>query len=216
MRCRLTPTLAGVGQRDHVALTFDDGPDPESTPDFLAELERLGWSATFFVLGAEVRRNPGLAAEIHARGHELAVHGDRHVSHLRRPYPWTVADVARARDTVAEVTGEEPRWFRPPYGAVSASSILASRRAGLQMVLWTTWGLDWRRQSTGATVAHDVERTFHPGATVLLHDSDITSAPGSWRSALDALAPLAERWSGSGLSVGPLRDHGLPDPRHHR
>jgi peptidoglycan-N-acetylglucosamine deacetylase len=209
VRRGLFPRLAGLGRPDHVALTFDDGPDPLSTPPILDELDRLGWKATFFCLGSQVRRSPGLARELAQRGHEVAVHGDNHRSHLLRPAPWTVADVDRARGTIEDLVGVTPRWFRPPYGAVSLSSVLAGRRTGLRMVLWTTWGVDWRDDSTATTVAEKVEHTFRPGATVLLHDSDITSAPGSWRSTLEALPILAERWDKAGLAVGRLSEHGL-------
>jgi peptidoglycan-N-acetylglucosamine deacetylase len=208
-RCRFLPRLSGVGRADHVALTFDDGPDPASTPQVLEELDSLGWKATFFVLGSRVREARGLTREIVARGHELGIHGDRHTSHLRRPATWTVPDVCKARQTVEDVTGNSPRWFRPPYGALSASSLVAARRARLELVLWTTWGRDWRGDSTGASVAATVGRTFVPGATVLLHDSDITSASGSWKATLDALPILAEAWHHSGLTVGPLHDHGV-------
>ena len=73
----------GSGVPGHVALTFDDGPDPASTPKFLEALDDLGWHATFFMLGDMARRSPGLAAEVAAAGHEVAVHGDRHRSQLR-------------------------------------------------------------------------------------------------------------------------------------
>ncbi|MDQ1373363.1 MAG: peptidoglycan-N-acetylglucosamine deacetylase, partial [Actinomycetota bacterium] len=76
--------LAGTGTRDHLALTFDDGPDPASTPQILDELDRLDWKATFFVLGEQVRRTPSLAAELIAAGHEIASHGDSHRNHLLR------------------------------------------------------------------------------------------------------------------------------------
>ena len=85
MRCRLLPRLSGVGNPTHVALTFDDGPDPRSTPPILDALDNLGWRATFFCLGSQVRRAPGLTQELIQRGHEVAVHGDSHRSHLRRP-----------------------------------------------------------------------------------------------------------------------------------
>src|SRR4029077_10585409 len=78
MRCRFLPRLSGVGDPTHVALTFDDGPDPVSTPPLLDALEALGWNATFFCLGSQVRRSPGLTKELVSRGHELAVHGDSH------------------------------------------------------------------------------------------------------------------------------------------
>jgi peptidoglycan/xylan/chitin deacetylase (PgdA/CDA1 family) len=209
MRCRLAPRLSGVGRPDHVALTFDDGPDRSSTPAFLDALDGLGWRATFFVLGSQVRRARGLTAELVARGHEVGIHGDVHTSHLRRPLWWTTDDVRRARDLVADVTGTTPRWFRPPYGAVASSSLVAAHRAGLQTVLWTSWGRDWRADATPATVVATVEGMRRPGATLLLHDSDVTSAPGSWRAALGALPILGERWAEEGLRVGPLGLHGI-------
>jgi len=211
-RCRLLPRLSGVGEANHIALTFDDGPDPASTPAVLGALDEMGWQATFFCLGMQAHRSPGLARELSDRGHEVAVHGYDHRSHLLRSPAATVDDVRRARDCLEDVTGQKMRWFRPPYGGVALPSILAGSRAGLQMVLWTTWGIDWRPDSSGETVSENVIRTFHPGATVLLHDSDITSAPGSWRSTVAALPRLAERWAAAGLSVGPLREHGIARP----
>jgi len=196
-----------------VALTFDDGPDPRSTPVFLEALDRLGWRATFFMLGSMVERAPSLAAEVAAAGHEVAVHGYRHRSELLR-LPRAVAhDLVRSVDVISSATGREPRWFRPPYGSLSAGGVLAARRHGLRSVLWTTWGRDWRAEATPATVVADVARHLGPGATVLLHDSDCTSAPGSWRSALGALDPLEELFSGCGLAVGTLADHGLGTDR---
>jgi peptidoglycan/xylan/chitin deacetylase (PgdA/CDA1 family) len=209
MRCRLLPRLAGVGDPVHVAVTFDDGPDPVATPAVLQALDRLGWHATFFCLGNQVRRSPGLTKELVSRGHEVAVHGDTHGSHLRRPVTSTVPDVIRARDTIEAVGGAPVRWFRPPYGAVSSATLVAARRSGLQLVLWTTWGLDWQRRATGPTVAANIERTYCPGATVLLHDSDITSTPGSWRATIAALPLLAEMWAAAGLQVGTLGEHGV-------
>ncbi len=211
MRCRLLPRLSGVGNPTHVALTFDDGPDPRSTPPILDALDNLGWRATFFCLGSQVRRAPGLTQELIQRGHEVAVHGDSHRSHLRRPLTSVGPDVIRARDTIEDVTGASARWLRPPYGAVSSATVVAARRSGLQLVLWTTWGLDWRPNATGRSVAANVDRTFRSGATVLLHDSDITSTRGSWRSTLSALPLLAERWAAAGLKVGTLAEHGVVD-----
>jgi peptidoglycan/xylan/chitin deacetylase (PgdA/CDA1 family) len=196
-----------VGAADHVALTFDDGPDPVSTPRIMDALDGLGWRATFFCLGAQVEKAPGLVKELASRGHEIGVHGYRHTSHLRRPAPWAVKDVARARDLVSEITGRPPKWFRPPYGAVSAATLVAARATGLRLILWTSWGLDWQPGATGATIAANVNRTWVPGATVLLHDSDLTSAAGSWRATLAALPLLSDCWAERGLSVGSLGEH---------
>jgi peptidoglycan/xylan/chitin deacetylase (PgdA/CDA1 family) len=209
VRVRAAPGLAGIGRPDHFAMTFDDGPDLTSTPAVLDALDRLGWKATFFLLGSMVRTAGSLPAGIVAEGHEVAVHGDRHRSHLWRTLPGAVADVRRARDAVVAATGVEPRWFRPPYGTLSAPALAAGRRAGLRTVLWTAWGRDWREQATPESIVDDVVAGWRPGATVLLHDSDCTSAPGSWKRTVDALPRLADAFAARGLTVGPLRDHGL-------
>ncbi|MCZ9345882.1 polysaccharide deacetylase family protein, partial [Streptomyces sp. TRM76130] len=139
-RRRWLPGLAGLGRANHVALTFDDGPDPVSTPRFLDALDDIGVRATFFVLGENVARHPGVADETVRRGHELAVHGWVH----DRPWlPSPVRDareVARAARAVYDVTGRWPYWYRPPYGVLTSGRWAAARRAGLRPVLWTAWG----------------------------------------------------------------------------
>ncbi|HEX8770040.1 MAG TPA: polysaccharide deacetylase family protein, partial [Acidimicrobiales bacterium] len=192
VRRKFLPALAGIGDSDRVALTFDDGPDPRSTPAFLAALDDLGWKATFFMIGPMVRRAPTLAAEIASAGHEIAVHGERHTSHLWRSPRDLDRDLARAAGTLTEATGQPLRWFRPPYGELTAGSLIAARRQSLQPVLWTAWGRDWRTRATADSVATDVARGLHPGATVLLHDSDCMSSPGSWRATLASLPVLAD------------------------
>jgi peptidoglycan/xylan/chitin deacetylase (PgdA/CDA1 family) len=205
----LLPRLHGVGRPDHLALTFDDGPDPRSTPAFLDALAGLGWTATFFMLGSMVRRAPALAAEVAAAGHEVGVHADEHRSHLTLPPGAVMDDLTRAVEEVGHATGTRPRWFRPPYGTVSGGTLLAARRLDLQLVLWTSWGKDWRAAATPASVIGELERDLGPGATVVLHDSDCVSAPGAWQAALGALPLLAERVHARDWKVGPLRDHGV-------
>lgn len=210
LRRRLYPALAGVGDAGHVALTFDDGPDPASTPQFLDTLATRGIRATFFVLGRMLAEAPDLGVGLVAAGHEVGVHGWEHRNLLART-PWATADdLARARDLVWEVTGVRPRWFRPPYGVLSAAAVQGARRLGLETVLWTSWGKDWSAHATPASVFSTVTRDLEGGGTILLHDSDCTSAPGAWHSALGALPALLDHCADRGLAVGPLGEHGLP------
>jgi peptidoglycan/xylan/chitin deacetylase (PgdA/CDA1 family) len=209
---RISPGLAGVGSRGHVALTFDDGPDPGSTPQFLDVLDSLGLHATFFMLGDMARRAPGLAAEVAAAGHEIGVHGDTHRSQLRLAPRTVAADIERARDAVAHATGTAPVWFRPPYGTLSLGGVRGARRAGLRPVLWTAWGRDWRAEATADSVVADVLHGYVDGGTVLLHDSDCTSAPECWHSALGALPRLADELHARSLRVGPVGEHGIAIP----
>jgi peptidoglycan/xylan/chitin deacetylase (PgdA/CDA1 family) len=212
LRNRVMPRLAGKGRADHVALTFDDGPDPKSTPSFLRLLAARRVRATFFLLGSEAHRSPELVREIAAAGHEIGVHGWLHRPLLLRGPRATYADLARARDTVAEITGRRPTLFRPPYGVMSGSAHMAARRLGLTPVLWTCWGEDWTAKATPESVHRTVVTDLYGGGTILLHDSDCTSAPGAWRSALGALPRVLDTCEERGYEVGPLRDHGSPGP----
>jgi peptidoglycan/xylan/chitin deacetylase (PgdA/CDA1 family) len=203
------PRLAGRGDPGHVALTFDDGPDPGSTPKFLDMLAGRGVRATFFMLGSRVARAPGLAAEVVAAGHEAGVHGfDHRYLPLRGPLA-TRSDLTRATELIAETTGSQPRFFRPPYGVLSGPALLAARQLGLTPVLWGAWGREWDPGATGDTVFKCLLRGLDGGVTVLLHDSDSVS-PSLTPGALAALPRLLDECDGRGLRVGPLDDHGLP------
>ncbi|GGW46007.1 polysaccharide deacetylase familiy protein [Streptomyces lucensis JCM 4490] len=210
VRLRLFPALSGTGRRRHVALTFDDGPDPESTPRFLDALDDLGVRATFFLLGEHVVRHPELARETARRGHEPAVHGWTH-DRPWRPAPLRDAEeLARTVRAVRDATGHRPRWYRPPYGILTAGRWSAARRAGLRTVLWSAWGKDWTADATPSSVRAHVAADLRGGGTILLHDSDRHAAPGCWHSALGALPALVESCRRAGLTIGPLHEHGAP------
>ncbi|MGH3886859.1 MAG: polysaccharide deacetylase family protein [Pseudonocardiaceae bacterium] len=207
LRAAVCPDLAGLGRPGSVALTFDDGPDPDGTPAVLDALDRLGWTATFFMLGEQVARYPELAARVVAAGHEAAVHGLRHRNHLTRGPVDVYRDITGAAAVITAATGVRPTWFRPPYGVLTLGSLVAARRARLQPVLWTAWGRDWETRSP-AQVAGTVTRQLRPGGTVLLHDSDCAArVAGSWQSTVRALPRLAELTDRLGCTVGPLRGH---------
>jgi peptidoglycan-N-acetylglucosamine deacetylase len=208
VRRALFPGLAGEGDPGHVALTFDDGPDPAATPRFAELLADRGVHATFFLLGEMVARAPGLAADLVAAGHEVAVHGWEHRYLPPRAPGATFADLRRATELITTAAGTRPRLFRPPYGVLSGSALLAARRLGLVPVLWGAWGREWSPGSTPASVYASLSARLRGGITVLLHDSDCTSPPGSWRAALGALPMLLDECASRGLSVGPLAQHG--------
>jgi peptidoglycan/xylan/chitin deacetylase (PgdA/CDA1 family) len=210
VRLRLFPGLSGAGDPGRVALTFDDGPDPASTPRFIEVLAAHRVRATFFLIGSMLARTPGLGGDLVAAGHEVAVHGWTHRNLLLRDPYSTYRELARTRDLVAAATGATPRFFRPPYGVLTAPALVAARRLGLTPVLWTCWGRDWTRDATPRSVLTTVRRGLAGGGTVLLHDSDCTSAPDSWRATLAGLPDLLADCARRGWQVGPLREHGLP------
>ncbi len=209
VRRALFPRLAGQGAADHVALTFDDGPDPAATPGFIDLLDSRGVHATFFLLGSMVAKAPGLAADIAAAGHEVGVHGWDHQYLVLRGPRATRDDLTRARDIIANASGRVPTLFRPPYGVLSTSALVTARALGLTPVLWTCWGREWAPGSTPESVFAVLTANLAGGGTVLLHDSDCTSPPGSARAALGALPMLLDECAGRGLRVGTVGQHGI-------
>jgi peptidoglycan-N-acetylglucosamine deacetylase len=193
VRRMLAPSLCGPMPPGSVAVTFDDGPHPDGTPAVLDRLDELGWRATFFVLGVHVRRHREIVVETARRGHELALHGDEHRYAIARTPAAVAADLRRAHDTLTETTGRPVQWWRPPYGVLSGPALIVARGLGLRPVLWSAWGRDWESVATPRSVVGEITRArWLDGGTILLHDSDATSAPGSWRTTCDALPLLAD------------------------
>ena len=209
VRRRFFPRLSGRGDAGHVAVTFDDGPDPATTPAFLDVLAAHRVHATFFMLGSMVARAPQLAAEVAAAGHEVAVHGWHHRYPIVRTPRAIRDDLARARDTVVDASGAQPRFYRPPYGVLSTPALTAAAGLGLTPVLWDCWGREWVAGATPDSVYRTLTDDLAPGSCVLLHDSDCTCPPGAAAAALGALPRLLQECSALGLHAGPLVDHGL-------
>jgi peptidoglycan/xylan/chitin deacetylase (PgdA/CDA1 family) len=202
--CRSLGVRRNSDDRAAVALTFDDGPDPRGTPAVLAALAAEGVTATFFLVGEQVRDAPALAAEVAAAGHEIALHCDRHRNLLRLAPSQVRDDLLRARAAIADATGAEPRLYRPPYGVLSGAALSVARRHGWEPVLWDRWGRDWRRRATPATIAAEAGAALDGGEVLLLHDADRYSYPGAWRATAAALPALAERVRAAGLAFGPV------------
>jgi peptidoglycan/xylan/chitin deacetylase (PgdA/CDA1 family) len=201
---RHVPSLWGLGDADHVALSFDDGPDPVSTPAFLEMLGALGVRATFFVVGERAARHPDLVHAIADAGHEIGLHGWTHRYGL-----WARPRLGWCIDATVAVSGQRPVWFRPPYGVLSLTSAIEARRCGLRPVLWSAWGRDWRAQATRESVLDDLAPGLVGGGTLLLHESGHTCSADAWRTTLAALPDVVGRCEERGLRVGPLADHGI-------
>jgi peptidoglycan/xylan/chitin deacetylase (PgdA/CDA1 family) len=188
-----------------VALTFDDGPDPDSTPAVLDALDAAGVRATFFVLGEQLMRHHGLAREALARGHELGLHGFGHERHANMPGRLAGDDVARGLGTFEAAVGRLPRCFRPPYGAFNAASYAACLDLGLEPVYWSDWALDWETIGPDR-IADLVTGDWRDGAVVLLHDSPRYAPRESALATAEAIPLVAARAAEAGLKLGPLTE----------
>jgi peptidoglycan/xylan/chitin deacetylase (PgdA/CDA1 family) len=153
-----------------MGLTFDDGPSPEHTPRILDVLAKHGVRATFFVLASEARRSPEVVRRMAEAGHEVALHGEDHQSLLTMGAGEALASIRAARRTVEGLTGEKVRLFRPPYGECTILQALGIRAMGLDLVMWSSDGLDWLHDEESA-IAERALSTVFPGSILLLHDN---------------------------------------------
>jgi peptidoglycan-N-acetylglucosamine deacetylase len=188
-----------------VALTFDDGPDPKTTPrvlDILAQRKQL---ATFFVLGWKVDAYPDLVRRIHASGHQLALHGYHHDRLYSFKTPRAVQqDIERCQDAVERAAGVRPVLFRPPIGQASPRTFAGARRAGVELVGWSVRSGDGLRWMTSEAVAARVIPRLEGGAIVLLHDAPEhgTHVDDREPASLAALPPILDALAGARLRSG--------------
>jgi peptidoglycan/xylan/chitin deacetylase (PgdA/CDA1 family) len=167
------PSLSrGPRGRREVALTFDDGPHPETTRRVLALLAVTPHRATFFVLGNKVRRHPELVREIHEAGHTLGIHGDTHDRlHSFRGAARVAGEIARAQAAIEASAGVRTDLFRPPLGHTSPLTSIGMRRAGVKLVGWSARGYDGLAGSDPKSIVRRVRADLEDGAIVLLHDA---------------------------------------------
>lgn len=207
----LIPAMrAPLGVKDRVpggrgyALTFDDGPDARGTPAVLEVLARAGTPATFFVVGEQVRANPGLLGEIAAAGHTVGIHCDRHRNLLRLTPAQVREDLRVAATRIEDATGAPLRLYRPPYGILNATALRVARERSWSTFLWSHWGRDWRAKATPRSIADLVTEGATPGSVGLLHDSDRYGAPDAWRRTAAALPLVLETLAERGLEPSTL------------
>jgi peptidoglycan/xylan/chitin deacetylase (PgdA/CDA1 family) len=216
-RWRELPGIERVQATGQAVLTFDDGPDasPAGTAAVLDALDTAGAKATFFLVGEQMLEAPEVVSQILVRGHEIGVHGQRHFRHDRVPAEESVADIEAGHAAIAEAMDSPPRFYRPPYGKLSAAGAEACRRLGLEVAYWSTWGLDWEPLPSGR-IARRVNRDLDDGAVVLLHDSARYAVRPSAAETAAAIAAIAARASELQLDLVTLGDAcGVPvlEPR---
>jgi peptidoglycan/xylan/chitin deacetylase (PgdA/CDA1 family) len=207
----LAPWLAirrGPTTGRRIALTFDDGPDPDWTPRVLDALSARDVRGTFFVVGERAARAPRVVRAIADAGHDVASHGWSHRSLWFCGPRRTEDEIARAQDLIADLTGREPTDFRPPWGMVNAALFPLLKKRGLRCVLWSIQPEGLRPADAEAQVSSVVGRA-HPGAIVDLHDAEGTPrAPERLWAALPGMIDGLRRQDFELVTVRDLLDDG--------
>jgi peptidoglycan/xylan/chitin deacetylase (PgdA/CDA1 family) len=194
---QLPPEAARLGL---VALTFDDGPDPEVTRHVLDLLDAYGAGASFFAIGRRAERHGALVREVVRRGHGVENHTHHHPAGFAALPPRAMLrEVAAAQRAIADACGREPRFFRAPMGIRSPllDPVLAAA-GGLSLVSWTRRGYDAVR-TRPAAVLRRLTRRLSAGDILMLHDGRCARAPDGTPVVLAALPGLLARLEEAGL-----------------
>jgi peptidoglycan/xylan/chitin deacetylase (PgdA/CDA1 family) len=162
---------ASHGSRDRrvIALTFDDGPDPDRTPALLDALGELGVPGTFFVIGKRADAHPELCARMAREGHEIGNHTYNHRYLPLQRSKQVEAELAATDAAIERATGIVPTLARPPWGGRSPANVRAFDRLDKRVVLWDVNSYDWK-DLPPADVAQRVVERARPGSIILMHD----------------------------------------------
>jgi peptidoglycan/xylan/chitin deacetylase (PgdA/CDA1 family) len=192
-----------------VAITLDDGPDPEVTPAVLDQLDAAGARATFFCIAERAAARPALVREIVRRGHAVQnhSHGHRHWFSLLGPAGFA-REIGRAQQVLADVTGRLPHCFRAPAGLRNPMLDPVLHRLDLHLVSWTRRGFD-TAQADPARVLRRLTQGLRGGDILLLHDGHARRAADGRPVVLHALPALLRRCRDAGLRTVTL-DEALP------
>ncbi len=159
--------IKGKGKR--LYLTFDDGPDPVSTPAILDILKAHDVHATFFCTGSKVLASPGLFARVAAEGHTIGNHGFSHLNGLTTSIRAYCSDILRGRDITCS------NLFRPPYGRLRVRQYRILERS-MRIVFWDLMPYDFDRKLSPEHSYSILLRKIRPGSVIVLHDTAVTSA----------------------------------------
>lgn len=175
-----------------VALTFDDGPNPDATPAILDALAARGVKATFFILGRHAERWPDLVRRVADEGHALGNHGYFHRKlHFKSP-SYVREDLERGTAAIENATGVRPRLFRAPHGFRSPWVTPIARALGQRTVGWSL-GV-WDTALPGVeTIADRTVEGARPGSILLLHDGDGYDAAGDRMQTARAVPLIVDR-----------------------
>lgn len=148
-----------------VFLTFDDGPIPEATPMVLDILDRFGVKATFFMVGQNVERYPGLLEEVKRRGHAVGNHTLHHIRGFKISAEDYISDAEQGRKLTDSLL------FRPPHGFLSPSQLKALKRKNYKVVMYDLITRDYSRRISAREIVDNVKKYTRDGSIIVFHDS---------------------------------------------
>jgi peptidoglycan/xylan/chitin deacetylase (PgdA/CDA1 family) len=154
----------------YIAMTFDDGPSPQTTPRLLDILKQRNIKVTFFMIGQNAERNPDLVRRILAEGHEIGNHSWTHPQLSKLSDERVTQEITKTQETIKNESGFTPTLLRPPYGAITARQrAWIENQFGLNIILWSVDPFDWKRPGP-SVITQRILSGARPGAIILSHD----------------------------------------------
>jgi peptidoglycan/xylan/chitin deacetylase (PgdA/CDA1 family) len=197
---------ARAALRGEVAITIDDGPDPEITPQVLSILAEHRAHATFFCIGERVGQFPQLVRECVSQGHTVENHSHRHRNYFSLLGIGALrAEIERAQQDIEHISGIAPRFFRAPAGLRSPLLDPVLQQMGLQLASWTRRGFDTVNADAGAVLAR-LTRSLGAGDILLLHDGHAARTRSGTAVVLEVLPGLLSAIEQRGLRTVTLRE----------
>jgi peptidoglycan-N-acetylglucosamine deacetylase len=193
------------GRAAGIAITIDDGPDPDVTPQVLSQLAEHRAHATFFCVGVRVERYPDLAREIVRCGHDVENHSQRHRHNFSVMGPGGMsAEISRAQDSILRVTGSCPRFFRAPAGLRNPFLDPVLTRLQLRLASWTRRGFDTVNPNADA-VYRRLANPLQDGDILLLHDGNAARSRSGKPVIMEVLPRLLDAMAAKQLRPVTLR-----------
>jgi len=198
--------IRGPQTGKRICLTFDDGPVSPSTERILDILRAHAVSATFFLCGKRVEKNPDLMRRIAAEGHEIGNHTYSHLFLYFKSRRRMAQEIDRTQECIEKVLGRRPTFFRPPYGARWFGLVPTLRERELNMVMWSATGYDWKKDTAGIVAA--ALKELRPGAILLLHDGLESNDPNrvDRSRTIEALPQIISQVRARGYTFVPLQE----------
>ncbi len=177
-----------------IALTFDDGPDEDFSPQILDILDKYNAKATFFVVGQKVGWHPEIVKRAYESGHEIGNHTFSHINVGKRSEYEILSEIDKTQKAVKDVIGKEPVLFRPPYRAISRSMFEIIKSKNMKVVLWSDLDpRDWSNPGT-YNIVKIIEEKADSGSIVLLHDyNTVRNKKSQTIQALEKIIPEMQK-----------------------
>ncbi len=203
----IAPGVIRRGRKDprpKICLTFDDGPNPETTPQILDLLKERAVPAVFFLVGQRAATYPALVQRMVAEGHEIGLHTHQHTHAYGLLASQSIKTIGEGWKVLSRISGVKLRWFRPPWGACNLFQYFAARQLNLQLVLWSANAQDWQARTGVAGILRRLKKRVRPGSVIVLHDAG--GEPGAPANTVAALPEFISYCKERGWQFATLED----------